>query len=82
MHATWTLTKGLQVTGQHHGQARHWTVTAWAELPDGKRERLTVRPPVKCTLHDILPLINRELEKFEIEFGQAAINAGFQAIAR
>lgn len=82
MKAIWSMQKGLTVIGQHHGQPRHWTVTAWALLPGGIKERLTIRPPVKCTLRDIIPLMNRELEKFELEHGQNSIDAGFQAVAR
>lgn len=82
MKAIWSMQNGLTVIGQHHGQPRHWTVTAWAMLPGGIKERLTIRPPVKCTLRDIIPLMNRELEKFELEHGQNSIDAGFQAVAR
>lgn len=82
MKAIWSMQRGLTVIGQHHGQPRRWTVTAWAMLPGGIKERLTVRPPVKCTLRDIIPLMNRELERFELEHGQNSIDAGFQAVAR
>ena len=82
MKAIWSMQKGLTVVGDHHGQPRHWTVTAWAVLPCGTKERLTVRPRVKCTLKDILPLMNRELERFEREHGVNSVDAGFLAVAR
>ncbi len=83
MKATWTMTSGLHVVGQHQpGQPRHWTVSAWAALPDGTKERVTVRPKGKCTLYDLIPFINGELHKFEKETGIATTDAGFTAVAR
>ena len=83
MKAIWTMQTGLQVVGQHTpGNPRHWTVSAWAALPDGTKERVTVRPPVKCTLHDIIPLMNKALIAFEEEMGIATTDAGFTAVAR
>lgn len=82
MIATWSTRAGLSFRGQHQGQPRIWHVTAWAILPDGTRETLTVRPKGKCLLRDIVPLVNKELEKFEAEHGVESVDAGFQAIAR
>lgn len=82
MIATWSMQAGLTIRGQHNGQPRRWTITAWAQLPDWTRETVNIRPPVKCTLKEILPLVNQELENFEIETGVASVDAGFQAIAR
>ena len=48
MKATWTMEGGLQQHGQHSGQPRVWTVTAWAELADKSRERIMIRPRGKC----------------------------------
>jgi hypothetical protein len=59
MKATWTMKAGLSVIGQHTpGNPRHWTVSAWAALPDGTKERVTVRPKGKCTLYDLIPAIS------------------------
>lgn len=83
MKAFWSMTAGLQVSGQHTPHnPRRWTVTAWAALPDGTKERVTVRPPVKCTLRDIIPLMNAALAAFEQETGVGTTDAGFTAVAR
>lgn len=83
MKATWSMKAGLHVVGQHTpGHPRRWTVSAWAALPNGTKERVTVRPPVKCTLYDIIPLMNNALIAFENEMGIATTDAGFVAVAR
>lgn len=83
MKAVWTMKTGLQVVGQHTpGNPRRWTVSAWAALPDGTKERVTVHPKGKCTLHDLIPFINRELARFEQEMGIQTTDAGFTAVAR
>lgn len=83
MRATWSIKAGLHVVGQHTpGRPRHWTVSAWASLPDGTKEKVTVRPRGKCTLYDLIPFINGELLKFEQEMGIATTDAGFTAVAR
>lgn len=76
------MNAGLQMVGQHHGQPRVWTVTAWAMLPDGTKEKLVVRPQGKVQLRDLISLINTELAKFEEEHGVGTVDAGFQATAR
>lgn len=83
MKAIWSMAKGLEVVGHHvQGNPRYWTVTAWAMTPDGTKERIMVRPQTKCTLRDIIPLMNAALEKFEQEMGVATVDAGFMAVAR
>lgn len=82
MIAQWTMSQGLTVRGDHHGNPRRWTITAWGQLADGTKERITVRPPSKCTLRDLIPLVNGQLQKFEAEHGVEIIEAGFQAVAR
>lgn len=83
MKATWSMQTGLQVHGQHRpGQPRRWTVSAWAALPDGTKERVTVHPKKPCTLYDLIPFINGELLKFEQEMGEPTTDAGFTAVAR
>lgn len=82
MRATWSMAAGLQQCGQHNGQPRIWIVTAWAELADGARERITIRPKGKCNLAAIVELMNRELSAFESDHGQPSVSAGFTAVAR
>ncbi len=83
MRATWSMQTGLQVVGRHRpGQPRRWTVSAWAALPDGTKERVTVHPKKPCTLYDLIPFINGELLKFEQEMGVSTVDAGFTAVAR
>lgn len=83
MRATWSMNAGLTVVGQHNaGQPRRWTIKAWASIESGQRENVTVRVSAPCTLRDLIPLINAELEKFEKETGCPTVDAGFVAMAR
>lgn len=83
MKAFWSMASDrLTKVGKHDGQPRRWTVTAWAMLPDGTKERITIRPGTKCNLDVIVQVMNRELTAFEQEHGLSCIDAGFTAVAR
>jgi hypothetical protein len=83
MRATWSMRAGLNVVGQHKpGQRRLWTVQAWAQLEDGRRETVQVRPKAPCKISDLISIINKELGKFEEETGMPSVDAGFTALAR
>lgn len=83
MKATWSMSAGLKIDWNHKpGNPRIWTVSAWAALPDGTKEKVTVRPRRKCTLYDLIPFINAEILKFEKEMGIGTTDAGFLAVAR
>lgn len=82
MIATWTMRGGLKANATNHGQPRQWTVTAWASLPDGTKEKLVYLPRGKCSLRTIVEDINRRLAEFEHEHGVETVDAGFQAVAR
>lgn len=71
MTATWCMGQTMPTTkGTHKPNSQQtWIITAIAEGNNGIRQRWTLRPKQKCTLHDIHDYIMDELAAFERENG-------------
>lgn len=82
MIATWAMHGGLQTRGQHHGQPRMWTITAWASIASGEKISVYLKPKGKVRLSDLIDLANAALTEIEVERNQPTTDAGFTAVAR
>lgn len=82
MIATWSMHAGLQMRGQHNGQPRVWTVTAWASIASGEKISVYIKPRGKVKLADLIDLANEALTEIEVEKNQPTTDAGFTAVAR
>lgn len=82
MNAVWSMAGGLTISGQHNGQPRVWTVTAWARIASGEKISVYLKPKGKCRLADLIDLANAALTEIEVEHNQPTTDAGFVAVAR
>lgn len=82
------LTDELLSDTKYNGTPRIWTVTAWAVLPDGTKETLTLFPKKKkhrLYLSEIISRLGEKLTEFtdehDVDISEIK-DAGFIATAR